>query len=139
MTIHWKLFIAILSICLYLLVLIPLHHCNGSGEVIYYVTPTLPPNPDCPDGLPCHTLKHYFSNNSFTEQTANLSMIFLTGHHEGVCKQTELKSLSFSASGVDHEVAINCTTIVFSNAVATFFANLILDQCMWYYTVTPRL
>jgi predicted outer membrane repeat protein len=103
------------------------------------VTPTLPPNPDCPDGLPCHTLKHYFSNSSFTEQTANLSMIFLTGQHEGVCKQTELKLLSFSASGVDQKVATNCTTIVFSNAVTTFFENLTLDHCMWYYTVPPRL
>ena len=113
--------------CLYLLVLTPLHHCNG--EVVY-VTPTVPPNSDCPDDLPCHTLK-YFSNSSFTEQTANLSMIFLTGQHEGVCKWTELKSLSFSASGVGHEVTINCTTIVFSNALAIlYFENLTLDN--WY-------
>ena len=119
-------------IFLCLLVLIPLHHCNG--EVVYYVTPTLPPNPDCPDGLPCHTLEHYFSNSSFTEQTTNLSMVFLTGQHAGVCKQTELKSLSFSASGVGHEVAINCTTIVFSNAVAIYFTNLTLDH---WYTVSP--
>ena len=116
---------------LYLLALTPLHHCNG--EVVY-VTPTLPPNPDCPDGLPCHTLEHYFSNSSFTEQTANLSMVFLTGQHGGVCKQTELKSFSFSASGVGHEVAINCTTIVFSNAVAIYFTNLTLDH---WYTVSP--
>ena len=116
---------------LYLLVLTPLHHCNG--EVVY-VTPTLPPNPDCPGGFPCHTLEHYFSNSSFTEQTANLSMVFLTGQHAGVCKQTELKSLSFSASGVGHEVAINCTTIVFSNAVAIYFTNLTLDH---WYTVSP--
>ena len=118
--------------CLCLLVLTPLHHCNG--EVVYYVTPTLPPNPDCPDGFPCHTLEHYFSNSSFTEQTANLSMAFLTGQHAGVCKQIELKSLSFSASGVGHDVAINCTKIVFSNAVAIHFTNLTLDH---WYTVSP--
>ena len=117
--------------CLCLLVL---HHCNGEVGPVYYVTPTLPPNPDCPDGLPCHTLEHYFSNSSFTEQTANLSMVFLTGQHAGVCKQTELKSLSFSASGVGHEVAINCTKIVFSNAVAIYFTNLTLDH---WYTVSP--
>ena len=98
------------------------------------MTPTLPPNPDCPDGLPCHTLEHYFSNSSFTEQIANLSMVFLTGQHAGVCKQTELKSLSFSASRVGHEVAVNCTNIVFSNAVAIYFENLTLDH---WYTASP--
>jgi hypothetical protein len=118
--------------CYFLLVQIPLH--QGYGEVVYYVTPTPPPNPDCPDGLPCYTLKSYFSNSSFTEQTANLTMIFLTGQHEGVCKQTELKSLSFSASGVAQKVAINCTTIIFSSAVEIYFTNLILDH---WYTVSP--
>ena len=100
-----------------LLVLIPLHHCNG--EVVY-VTPTIPPNPDCPDGLPCHTLKQYFSNNSLTQQSTNLSMIFLPGQHAGVCKRTELKSLSFNATGVGQVVTINCTTIVFSNAMKIY-------------------
>ena len=117
----------ILLSCLCLLVLTPLH-CNGEVGLVYYVTPTLLPNPDCPDGLPCHTLEHYFSNSSFTEQTAKLTMIFLTGQHVGVCKQTELKSFSFSASGVGHEVAINCTNIVFINAVAIYFTNLTLDH-----------
>ena len=128
------MYLIIFLSCHFLLVLTPLHRCNGEVELVYYVTPTLPPNPDCPDGLPCHTLEHYFSNSSFTEQTTNLSMIFLAGQHAGVCKQTELKSLSFSASGVGHEVAINCTNIVFSNAVAIYFENLTLDH---WYTADP--
>ena len=119
------------SILFLLMVLIPLHHCNGE-EV--YVTPTLPPNPDCPDGLPCHTLKHYFSNNSLTQQISDLSMIFLPGRHAGVCKRTELKSLSFSATGIGQVVTINCTTIVFSNAMAIYFTNLTLD---YWHTLSP--
>ena len=117
----------------FLLVLIPLHHCIG--EVVY-VTPTLPPNPDCPDGLPCHTLKHYFSNTSLTQQSTDLSMFFLPRRHAGVCERTKLKSLSFSATGVGQVVTINCTTIVFSNAVAIYFTNLTLDN---WYTLSPCL
>ena len=103
--------------CHFLFVLVPLHHCYSNGEVVF-VSPTPPPNPNCPDNLLCHTLQHYFSNSSLTQQKTNLTMIFLTGQHAGVCKQTELKLLSFSAVGVSQDVAINCTTIVFSNAVA---------------------
>ena len=109
----------------FLLVLIPLVHlCDG--EVVY-VTPTPPPNFDCPDGLPCQTLQHYFSNSSFTEQNIDLTMIFLIGQHEGVCEQTELKSHSFNATGVG--VTIKCTYIEFRKAVAMFFTNVTLNHC----------
>ena len=113
--------------------LISLHHCNG--EVVY-VTATIPLNPDCPDGLPCHTLKQYFSNNSLTQQSTNLIMIFLPGQHAGVCKRTELKSFSFNATGVGQVVTINCTTIVFSNAMEIYFTNLTLDH---WHTSSPCL
>ena len=111
----------------FLLVLIPLVHlCDG--EVVY-VTPTPPPNFDCPDGLPCQTLQHYFSNSLFTEQNIDLTMIFLIGQHEGVCKQTELKSHSFNATRVGQGVTIKCTYIEFRKAVAMFFTDVTLNHC----------
>ena len=54
-------------------------HCNSE---LVYVSPT-PPNPDCHDGLQCQTLKNYFNNKTFTQQSINLTMTFLIGEHIG--------------------------------------------------------
>ena len=101
--------------------------CNG--EVVY-VTSTPPPNPDCPDGLQCQTLQHYFNNESFTEEVAALVMVFLIGEHAGVCKQTVLQSNSFNITGVGQGVTINCTIIELKSATAIYFENVKIDH--WY-------
>ena len=49
---------------------------------VYYVTPTEPPNSDCP-GEPCQTLDHYFSHidRYFSSDKINVTMMFLQGNH----------------------------------------------------------
>ena len=101
----------------------------GGEAVTYYVTPTPPPNSDCPDGLPCQTLQYYL-NSSLIEEGIHLTMIFLTGHHAGVCTKTILKSTFFNATGVTQDVIINCTNIEFINATAINFEKVTLDH--WY-------
>ena len=101
----------------------------GGEAVTYYVTPTPPPNPDCPDGLPCQTLQYYF-NSSLIEERIDLTMIFLTGHHAGVCGRTVLKSVSFNVTGVSQGVTVNCTYIELRNATAINFEKITLDH--WY-------
>ncbi len=71
-------------------------HCNG--EVVYvFLNP--PPNPNCQDGLPCQTLKSYFNNKTFIQQSVNLTIIFLAGQHEGGGQRIALKSTSFTVRG----------------------------------------
>ncbi len=49
----------------------------------YYVTPTPPPNPDCPLDQPCHTLSYYASNVSSLfydrENRENVYLLFIDG------------------------------------------------------------
>ena len=99
------------------------------GEVLY-VTPTPPPNSSCPDGLPCHTLHNYFTNNSLLEQKHDLTMIFLSGHHEGFCQKTTIQATSFNATGIDAGVTVNCTNIELTHAATVCFESIILDH--WY-------
>ena len=51
--------------------------------VVYYVTPTKPPNSDCP-GEPCQTLDYYFSHGDkyFSSDKINVTMILLHGKHK---------------------------------------------------------
>ena len=87
-----------LLIIIIFLVLVDLKsiHCNIE---LVYVTPNPPPNPDCNDGLPCQTLKSYFNNKTFIQQSVNLTMIFLAGQHEGGGQSITLKSTSFTIRG----------------------------------------
>ena len=104
-----------------------IHLCCGE-EV--YVTPTPPPNPDCPDGLPCQTLQHYFNNVSLIQQDKKITMIFLSGQHEGVCNRTVLMLTSFTLKGLGQGVAINCTDIELRNATKIHLECLTIVQ--WY-------
>ena len=96
-----------------------------------YVNPTTSYNPDCPSDHQCHTLQYYFSNNSFTERSVDLKMIFLTGQHAGICKTvTVLKSTSLCVVGVGQGVKIDCTNIILEIAATIKFTNVTLDN--WY-------
>ena len=55
----------------------------GVAAAIIYVTPSEPPNPDCPLGEPYETLDHYASNITgyFASGNDNVTMIFLSGNH----------------------------------------------------------
>ncbi len=66
------------------LLLVTILLCPPSLEAQeYYVTPTPPPNPDCPLEQPCHTLSYYASNvSSLFNNRENVSLLFLDGFHE---------------------------------------------------------
>ena len=49
------------------------------GSVEYYVTPTSPPNTDCPQ--PCYTLDYYALNTTLLSNKENVSLLFLEGLH----------------------------------------------------------
>ena len=55
------------------------------GEaVVYYVTPTEPPNTACPQDQPCQTLDHYFSRKEEyfnSSKVNNTTMLLLGGEH----------------------------------------------------------
>ena len=103
-----------------------LQQCHG--EVVY-VTPNPPPNDHCPHGVPCHTLQYYFSNESFLEQSHNLTMIFMSGEHVGLChKTTAIQSTSFRVIGIDEGVIIMCAILKLSCATAINFESVTIDH-----------
>ena len=108
-------------------------HCEG---VVVYVTPTPPPNADCPHDMPCHTLQHFFNNESFLQQSDNLTMNFINGEHIGLCKKTAIKSTSFSVIGIDKEVTIMCSIVELVNATEICIENVTLDHC--YISSPPQ-
>ena len=107
--------------------LLLVQHCNGE---VMYVTPTPPPNPDCPYGVPCQTLQHYFNNKSLIEQRDNLTLIFISGEHTGVCEKTAINPAAFNVTGIGGQVTIECTNIELINAAAIYFENVTLNH--WY-------
>ena len=101
-------------------------HCNSE---LVYVTPNAPPNPDCHDGLPCQTLKSYFNNKTFIQQSVNLTMIFLAGQYEGGGQQIVLKSMSFIVSGAGVlDVIVKNVNIELQYATEIYFENIILNH-----------
>ena len=67
----------ILLVCLQLVLTL-----SRSAGVEYYVTPTLLPNPNCPQGNHCHTLNQYAVNSSqFFDNVEDISLLFLDGIH----------------------------------------------------------
>ena len=101
-------------------------HCNGE---LVYVTPNPPPNPDCHDGLPCQTLKSYFNNKTFTQQSVNLTMIFLAGQHEGGGQKISLKSTSFTIRGAGNlDAVVKDVNIELKYARVIYFENVILQH-----------
>ena len=103
--------------------------CSVSDGEVVYVTPTASYNADCPSDHQCHTLQYYFSNNSFTERSIDLAMIFLTGQHTGICKiVTTLKSTSLTIIGRGEGVEISCTNVELENASTIKFKHVTLDN-----------
>ena len=116
-------------VSLFLVKLLLVQRCNGA---VVYVTPTPPPKKDCPYGVPCHTLQHYFSNKSFTKQRDNLtlSLVFMSGEHKGFCEKTAIKSTALNVTGIGGRITIGYTNIELTNAAAIYFENVTLDH--WY-------
>ena len=101
-------------------------HCNSE---LVYVSPNPPPNPDCHDGLLCQTLKSYFNNKTFTQQSVNLTMIFLAGEHVGGDQKIALKSTSFTVRGAGAlDVVIKDVNMELQYATEICFENVIFDH-----------
>ena len=61
----------------------------------YYVTPSLPPSPDCSKFEQCHTLEHYAMNSShFFYNRSNVSLILFNGTHS-LTTQFESSNVTF--------------------------------------------
>ena len=91
------------------------------GTVVYYVTPTAPPNPDCPaTGEPCQTLDYYVTHTGeYFGIMANATMLFLRGNHTVRDNSTNFKInsvIQFAMAGMypAQEVVI-CVNISFNN------------------------
>ena len=112
------------------LVFVNLKSIHCSGELVY-VSPNPRPNPDYYDGLPCQTLKSYFNNKTFTQQSVNLTMIFLPGEHIGLRggQKIELKSTSFTIRGTGQlEVVVKDVNIELQYATEIRFENITLHH-----------
>ena len=105
--------------------LLLIQHCNGE---VMYVTPTPPPNQDCPHGVPCQTLQHYFNNETLIEQRYNLTLIFLSGEHRGVSEKTAIKSAAFNVTGIGGQVTIEYMNTELIDAAAIYFETVTLDH-----------
>jgi hypothetical protein len=94
-----------------------------------YVSPNPPPNPDCHDDLPCQTLKSYFKNKTFIQQSINLTMIFLAGEHVGGGQRIAPKSTSFTVRGAGVlDVVIKDVNIELQYATKICFENVTLHH-----------
>ena len=111
------------------LVLVNLRFIKCNSELVY-VTPNRPPNPDCHDGLPCQTLRSYFNNKTFIQQSVNLTMIFLAGEHIlGGGQRIALKFTSFTIRGTGKlEVVVKNVNVDFQYATQICFENVIFDH-----------
>ena len=73
----WRVLLLLLSIG----IICP-HTSTFCEAVEYYVTPTPPPNADCPVDKPCHTIDEYVEQSSeYFDEQASISLRFLKGIH----------------------------------------------------------
>ena len=60
---------------------------SSPNERIIYITPTQPPNPECPQNISCQTLEYYIENlysivmHRNGDSQFELTMMFLSGNH----------------------------------------------------------
>ena len=100
----------------------------ASDTTVYYVTPTEPPNPDCP-GQPCQTMEHYFKNGDryFSRNKINVTMKFLHGNHTLNTNQYCIKGLSrFKMIGTKppRDIVYVSATVNFTSVAAIRIENL---------------
>ena len=101
------------------LLLVTILLCPLSPEAQeYYVTPTPPPNPDCPLDQPCHTLSYYASNaSSLFNNKDNVSLLFLDGVHSLNTSLVISRVQSLTIAGVNESLDDGnpCASIQFDN------------------------
>ena len=127
-----------------------------SEAVVYYITPTEPPNPAaCPQGQQCQTLNHYFSRKEEyfnSSKVNNITMLLLGGEHVLSGNHAELVTVpwissignskddvygyairdleTFEMIGLKpaHDIVVQLfASIILMNITKLHFANLTLD------------
>ena len=78
------------------------------GSVEYYVTPTSPPNTDCPQ--PCYTLDYYALNTTLLSNKENVSLLFLEGLHTSnqTLKISGIKTMWMTKFHSRSEITVIC-------------------------------
>ena len=84
----------------------------------YYVTPALPPSPDCSEFEYCHTLEYYAVNsvNFFVNKT-NVSMIFFDGTHN-LTQKLDSKNIAFFYMKTFNSQTDNVSIAVFNGGLS---------------------
>ena len=142
----------------FLLLLGELALISVPGEAVnnvYYVTPTEPPNSDCP-GEPCQKLVHYFSHGDryFSSNNINVTMILLHGKHALKSRRFhiipyEVKDLEiFEMIGMEpaHDVVVHLfNNIQLINITTAYIETLTFTRekpygnfLLYGFTVNPR-
>ena len=97
------------------------------GSFEYYVTPTSPPNTDCPQ--PCHTLDYYALNTTLLSNKENVSLLFLEGRHylNHDLKISGIKKICLTQFHSRSEITVICDNhrhILFENITHLKISNL---------------
>ena len=100
----------------------------ATDAIVYYVTPTEPPNLDCP-GQPCQTMEHYFKNGDryFNRNKINVTMKFLHGKHTLNTNQYYVEGLNrFEMIGTKpaRDIAYISAIVNFTSVAAVCIENL---------------
>ena len=113
-----------------------------SEAITYYVSPTEPPNSDCP-GEPCQTLNYYFSHGDryFSSDKVIVTMIFLHGEHalnkdhnssfDDLSDNTyfvdDLERFEMIGMELAHEIVVHLSTHIWlRNVTTTYVGSLTL-------------
>ncbi len=84
------------------------------GAQEYYVTPTPPPNPNCPSDELCDTLSYYAKNASaLIKGRRNVSLLFMNGYHfsETILEISNVDSFTIAGLDPNFDIEIPSTTI----------------------------
>ena len=120
--------------CLFLYLLTTTLLTCGAQE--YYVTPTPPPNPNCPSDKLCHTLDYYANNASgLINGRENVSLLFIKGYHYSETIFEIANVDNFTITGLDlnfdQEIAsttISSTQMLISNGTIFTLKNIAISD-----------
>ena len=115
------------------------------GEaVVYYVSPTEPPNSNCP-GQPCHTLENYSCQGEsyFSSEKVNVTLILMQGNHTLKNCGIDIKHLEtckIMGVGSACEVIVHTfQDIWFFGTINIYIENLALIGGELFYSGIPKL
>ncbi len=119
--------------CLFLYLLTTTLLTCGAQE--YYVTPTSPPNPNCPSDKLCQTLDYYANNASgLINGRENVSLLFMSGYHYSETIFEIANVDNFTIAGLDYQeiasTTISLTQILISNGTMFTLKNIAISDTL---------